>query len=566
MNPFAWKCLQQLTRWEMGRVRNQFVAATKNYRATQEKVLLKKIRRCEDSAFGRKYQFRKIRNSDDFRRLVPLLTYEEISPYIEQVKAGDVGALFSQNEKILMYALSSGTTATPKTIPVTPTFLKEYKRGSLLWGGSCVDQHKEILNGKILTIVSPTCEEHTPLGTPCGAISGLIAATQKKIARSLYPVPRAVYEVKETNIRDYLLLRFSLAEKLTFLTTANPSTLIRLARSANKYKEELVKDIYEGTLNSPGPLKREILDQLHPYLVPHKREGIFLRNLIEKKIPFTPRHFWPHLVVLACWKGGTLTSYLPQLKSLYGDLPIRDLGLLSSEGRITLPLQDKGSSGVLDILSHFFEFIPEVEDGKVGAKTLLGDELKIGEKYFVVMSTSSGLFRYQIHDLVQVEGVMNQTPILKFLNKGKSFSSITGEKLSEFQVVHSVQCAAMEQELKMERFILAPLWGEPPNYCLVVEENFTIEDSRWETFLKCMERELLKSNPEYRSKRESGRLGAPTIRQVPAGTFKERDAQILKKRTGRFEQYKPSFLSNDLQFLEEFDKVIISKTWNRTNL
>jgi len=92
----------------------------------------------------------------------------------------------------------------------------------------------------------------------------------------------------------------------------------------------------------------------------------------------------------------------------------------------------------------------------------------------------------------------------------------------------------------------------------LVEEDFLIENNQWELFLDTMEQELLKLNPEYKSKRESIRLGPPELRVLPEGTLHQKDAEIQKNRTGRHEQFKPSFLSNDLKFIEEFGNIVIS--------
>ncbi len=551
MNRLVWNLLRRVTFWEGRQLYRKFEEAARNFDKTQEKVLLYKIRRAQKSEYGGRHGFASIRSVAEFQQRVPLTTYEEISPYIEKMKQGEVGALLHPKEKILMYALSSGTTAQPKTIPVTPSFLKQYQQGSLLWGLLSARDHDAMLDGKILTVVSPAHEAETPLGVACGAISGLIAENQKFLARLLYPVPGNVYEIKEAPVRDYMMLRFSLAEKVTFLTTANPSTLIRLARSAEKFKDLLVRDIYEGTITPPGPIPAKWVEGWQAQVAPQRREGLFLQNLLQKGRPFHPRYFWPHLSLLACWKGGTLSSYLPQVQALYGELPIRDLGLLASEGRMTIPIQDDGSDGVLDLMHHFFEFIPESEEGKPHPKVLLGSEIQVGENYFVVLTTSSGLYRYQIQDLVQVTGFFHKTPKLRFLNKGKSFSSITGEKLSEFQVVQAVQCAATQHQICLERFIVAPQWGEPPNYVLLVEEDVSVGKNVWARFTYCVEQELQKLNPEYQSKRVSLRLADLELRHVPRGTFQKRDLQTQQERCGRQEQFKPSFLSNDLNYLKE---------------
>ena len=54
-------------------------------------------------------------------------------------------------------------------------------------------------------------------------------------------------------------------------------------------------------------------------------------------------------------------AYLRQYPRYFGDLPVRDVGLIASEGRMTIPLADGTPAGVLDVTSHYFEFIPEEE-------------------------------------------------------------------------------------------------------------------------------------------------------------------------------------------------------------
>lgn len=559
MNSFLWHLMRKFTFCEADRLQKKFSRAAQQFEKTQQRVLIEKLVRNQNSEYGRRYNFSQIKTIDQFRRNLPLTTYEDVSPYIEKVKNGNLTAMFHPKEKIWMYALSSGTTAEPKSIPVTQPFLDEYKRGSLLWGVIAARDHDRMLEGKILPLVSPACEEKTGLNVPCGAISGLIAETQKRIARLLYPVPGPVYEIKDVETRDYMMLRFALAESVSFITTANPSTLIRLARSAEKYKEQLARDIYEGTFTPPSPVDLKVLKPWMRKCLPNKREGVRLQNLIQKGVPFIPKNFWPHLALIACWKGGTLSSYLPHVLQLYGEVPIRDLGLLASEGRMTLPMSDEGAGGVLDVLSHFYEFIPESEEETENPETLLGHQLKKGERYFIVLTTSSGLYRYQIQDLVEVESFYYQTPILRFLNKGKSFSSLTGEKISEYQVVQSVQRAVNKHRLDLERFIMAPKWNDPPHYVLLVEEDFSVDDGTWSRFIETVEQQLQKMNAEYSSKRGSLRLGPVQVTMVPRGTFSEKDAQELRQRSGRFEQYKPRFLSNDLKILEEYDRLLTLK-------
>ena len=76
------------------RVLNQFLHAAHQATAVQGRVLFEKIRRNAASDYGRDHDFAGIRTYQDFRRQVPVTTYEDLTPYIERVKAGDLRAMF----------------------------------------------------------------------------------------------------------------------------------------------------------------------------------------------------------------------------------------------------------------------------------------------------------------------------------------------------------------------------------------------------------------------------------------------------------------------------------------
>src|SRR6185295_2269519 len=182
-------------------------------------------------------------------------------------------------------------------------------------------------------------------------------------------------------------------------------------------------------------------------------------------------HAWPGLSVLAVWTGGSVGVFLSKLPDLYGAAAVRDHGLSASEGRMTIPLADGTSAGVLDFYHHYFEFIPVDEHGKLNATVLEGHELEEGRDYYILLTTSGGLYRYDIHDVVRCVGFRGAAPLLEFLNKGKNFSSLTGEKLSEFQVIRAVEKSFSELGLPIDFFAVAPVMEEQPRYILLVEPN-----------------------------------------------------------------------------------------------
>ena len=106
--------------WLRNRRVQQFLAGARRARRTQHEVLWSKLRRNADSDFGRQHGFASIRSVADFRRQLPISTYEDYRPYVERVKKGDVGAMFGPGTRVLMFALTSGTTEQSKFIPDHP--------------------------------------------------------------------------------------------------------------------------------------------------------------------------------------------------------------------------------------------------------------------------------------------------------------------------------------------------------------------------------------------------------------------------------------------------------------
>ena len=139
---------------------------------------------------------------------------------------------------------------------------------------------------------------------------------------------------------------------------------------------------------------------------------------------------------------------------------------------MTIPLSDGTPAGVLDVTSHYFEFIPEEEMASPQPTVLTADELIEGRNYYILPTTAFGLYRYDIHDVVRVAGFHNKTPLIEFLSKGAYFSSVTGEKLSEYHVTQSMARALRELDLTLTSYSLAPCWeDELPYYGLFVERG-----------------------------------------------------------------------------------------------
>ncbi|MBN1341222.1 MAG: GH3 auxin-responsive promoter family protein [Phycisphaerae bacterium] len=515
-----------------------FVRNTRKANEVQRQVLMAKIRRNADSDYGREHHFDEIRSYEDYVRNVPIQTYEDFRPYVERVKAGDVGALFHPREKIHMFSLTSGTTTCPKHIPVTNPFYKEYQRGWNIWGVKALYDHPKSILRCILQVTSPMDDERTEGGFPAGAITGLLAAMQKRIIRRFYPAPLCVAYVRDHDARYYVLTRLSVPADTSWIVTASPATVLRLARTADEHRERLLRDIHDGGISPDVDVPEWIRKELARRVRPNRKRARELERIVEQHGRLLPKHYW-NIDFLANWTGGTMGLYLQDYPAYFGDVPVRDIGLLSSEGRMCIPFEDGTPAGVLEVTSHFFEFIPAEEYENDNPTILRSFELQEGKEYFLIVTTSSGLYRYDLGDRVRMAGWFNEAPLIEFLCKASHTSSLTGEKLTERQVISAVQSANQGGQWRINNFVMAPRWASPPYYVFHVERSIARNAER---LAHAVDEELRRVNIEYDNKRSTDRLAPLAVNLVPDGYLAMLDRKKRVANAGRSEQYKHVFL------------------------
>lgn len=538
--------------WQARRVMQEFRQRLTRSRDVQRRVLLETLRRNAESDFGRRYHFASVANEADFRRAVPIHTYDDLRPYIDRVYRGETSALFGPGERIHMFAVTSGTASEPKVVPVTGASLRAYRRSWMIWGLDVLTAHMPNLHGRILKTVSAIDDQRSPTGLPCGAMSGLTAMMQKRAVHNVYALPPEAACIKDTAAKYYVSLLLSLADETLAICSANPSTLLGIARALEENAEDLLRDLHDGTMR--------VLDGLPPaagraIMRRHKADPARSRQLsrvCSRRGTLRPKDVW-HLPFLGCWTGGTLSLYLRQFPEFFGGAPVRDIGLIASEGRMTIPLADGTPAGVLDVESQFFEFLPARDGWRAGDRTLLAHELEPGGEYFILMTTASGLYRYDIGDIVRVASVEQGVPQVEFLQKAAHFSNLTGEKLSEHQVVEAVNAALRREGMTLTSYCLAPVWsGEAPHYALMIEADDAADRPATARLCRRVDRLLRASNIEYDGKRGSGRLRPIRALVLPDGAWQTHDRELLAQRRRGIEQYKRRFLVGDVAFAQGF--------------
>ncbi|MBC7998844.1 MAG: GH3 auxin-responsive promoter family protein [Leptolyngbya sp.] len=496
----------------------RFLKAVKDPQTAQAEKLLSYIRANEKTAFGKAHNFDKIHSVSDYQRYVPPAKYENLEPYIDSLRNGGTNQLTAENP--FMFATTSGTTAQPKFIPITASHIRDYTHAFHVHNYHLIQDYPRAADGRFLIITSNDEEGRTSANIPYGAVSGMLNRRQPKVIRKHFAIPYELCKIKNVDAKYYLMLRSALAMDVTAVVCCNPSSLLLLADQMKEHAESLVADIFDGAVRNSYKPPAEHADAFKPFFKANKERARQLEKVLESTGTLLPKSAWSNLDVLVSWKGGPMAFYLDKLADSYGNLPVRDFGYMASEGRGSIPISNDGAGGVLALTSHFFEFVEESELDRVNPKFLLAHELVLGGRYYIYFTTAAGLYRYNINDLVEVVDMCEATPVIKFVRKGQGVSSITGEKITEEQVLVAITMAKRQLGLtEVEHCTVEVELSTPPVYAVFAEVRTPIPDSVQKQFTRIFDDSLKNQNVEYQDKRATKRLGEPIMKPLPTGTY-----------------------------------------------
>ncbi|MEN8199329.1 MAG: GH3 auxin-responsive promoter family protein [Thermodesulfobacteriota bacterium] len=519
---------------------------------TQERLMRQILKANKGSEYGRRHGFSSIHSMADFQKNIPIATYNDLSPYIDAALEGKPAQL--TEETPILFATTSGTTGKSKFIPVTPESKKLKSRLTRTWVSGIHRDHPDIFSGKILSVVSPEVESYAPCGTPCGAESGQGYRDIPKALKKHYSQPYDVFTIKDYDAKYYTLLRIAAGQPISFVLSCNPSTVLLIAQRLGDNTEAIIRDVRDGTLsheiNIPGEVRAVVEAQLQPDV---NRARFLEQAASQGDGILLPRNVWPELKLIGCWKGGSVGIYLDRFDQYYPEgLPVRDMGWLASEVRGSIPLSDHGDDGPMGIDTNVYEFFPVDGDASpTGADLLTIDQLEAGRKYFVYVTTSAGLYRYDMNDILEVTGFYQETPVIRFVQKGKGVVSFTGEKLYEEQVIEAVDQALNPNGRYEFITALGEMHGDTPRYVFLVEFEKEISREKGRELLSGIEQGVCRQNMEYESKRSSHRIGSPALRVIAPGQFDDYRRREVSK--GRMDgQFKTLRLTKDAAFADEF--------------
>lgn len=362
-----------------------------------------------ETVFGREHSFRTIDSVADYRNAVPVSDFEQLRPYIESQR--DEGEQSLTIASPVCYNRTSGTTGVPKDVPVTAQTLEETRASSQL-SAYVLARQSQILRGRVFAIGGSAEEERTKRGAPIGSASGLLYRQQSRFVRSRYILPPEVFDIEDIDTRYIAFAVYGLASNaVSTIATANPSTFVRLDEVINGQVESVLRHISDGSLPDSDVALQPL--QSNP------RRARQLERIHGERGKLNYSQIWPGLAGVVTWCGGSCGFALSKLRTLLPDAcKIHEFGYNASEFRGTINV-DLANNACIPTLHHtFFEFV-ECDDWEAGDRRFLGlDELSEDCLYYVFATTSSGLYRYDINDIVRVSGRIHATPTLEFVHKG----------------------------------------------------------------------------------------------------------------------------------------------------
>ncbi len=508
---------------------------------TQQAALLSGLlKRNDDTDFARQHGFPSIKNPVDYREQVPIQKWATLESYVDRICRGEQNVLTA--DPVVRFHQTNGTTGKNKLIPVTERCEREQARGYQLWVDQAVRDNPAMLKKDVVGIVSWEHAGNVECGIPFGYVSGnVFTRRMPDLVRERYAFPYEVLTIPDPEARRFTLMRLALQQDCSFVFTGNPGALLLLFELADKWSEPIIQDIRHGTLTFADQIPPDMLARLRPLMQPNPARARELSTLRDRAGRLCPVDYWPGLSLVACWLAGTVGRFSNQLPQWIGDrVPMRDVGYMSSEGTFSIPLENNNPAGLLALNAAFYEFIPAREYGKPGAPVLLAHEVEEGGEYQIILTTTGGLYRYAINDIVRVVGWHGNTPLIQFLHKGENVKNIAGEMLNADQVLNAVGNASKElsfayrhvqvqADLALNRYVFH---FEP------LQKSEACTPARLGAVL---ERELGKASEMYLGFREESALESCSVRFMRAGWYDTLIADAAAKGL-RESQFKAALL------------------------
>lgn len=525
--------------------------ASRNPRKTQEKTLRGILEYGKNTVYGKEHKFSYILEAKGdeelFRRYqecVKPSEYEDFRPYVNRMKAGEPDVLFQGRP--LLYATTSGATGEPKWIPISQTYLSNiYGKMNKVWLFNFIKNRPKVYTGYIVSVVGKQIEGYTPDGTIYGSVSGFTQSRCPGFVKKLYASPSEIFNIDDYTARNYAIMRMGIERNITLVVAANPSTMVEMQHNVDKWWDEYVKDIENGTMSTKVDIPEDVRKACAPYLKPNPERAAELRELKAKYGQVLPKHFWPNLQLLTTWKCGNTQIYLDKLKGCYPEEMLhQEFAYFSSECRAGLVLDDSIETCLFPHM-HYYEFKKASEFDDPAARFYQLYELEEGEQYCPFVTTYSGLYRYNMNDILQAGSPFVNTPRVHMVQKVNGIVTITGEKLYEGQFISAVNDAAKSTGLALSYFTGYANLAESRYDWYFEFTDRSVTQEQAQSFADVVDANIKKLNMEYQAKRDSFRLKDPAVYRLQEQAFDKFKQTIINETKQDASRFKPNVLAQN---------------------
>jgi hypothetical protein len=474
----------------------------------QAKVLASIVRRSRDTWFGRQHGFASIRNWRDYQKAVPISTYDDYRAAIERIAGGEQNVLSSDSVRLL--EPTGGSTSGEKLIPFTSPLQRSFHRAIRLWIWDLYSQRPAVRRGRVYWSITPPVrvDRRTTGGIPIGfeSDSQYLSRWEKYLVQKTTILPPEVVSAPSIAMAQYATLFHLLrARDLSLISVWSPTFLTVLFQVLSANWEALVHDVANGRITFEARGSFPLAGRQYRPLASRADE---LRSIFRNASnpAYCAREVWPLLAMVSCWADGPSLVHTNSLRNYLGGVEIQPKGLLATEAFVSVP-RLACAAAALAIRSHFFEFLPASATADTDEpQPLLARELAVGEHYRVVVTTDGGLYRYQLHDEIEVVGFHRDVPLMRFVGKIDAISDLVGEKLHAAHVQAVLQRAYLQFSLWPTFSQLRPQQLAPPGYVLQLVASGIEHDSLLVTRLRETIECGLDANPGYRYARAMGQL------------------------------------------------------------
>lgn len=496
--------INSILTWVMQKRIHQIELFMKYPNEVQEELFKKLIGTARYTEFGTDYDFASVNTYEQFKERVPVRSYEQLFPYIERMLRGEQNILWPSEVK--WFSKSSGTTnARSKFIPVSQEALEDchFKGGKDLLSifvNNCPDT--KLFNGKGLAVGGS--HQINDLDPSASSYYGDVSAV---IMQNLPPWAQ-------------------------FIRT--PSLETALMGDWEEKIEKLARETArENVTNIAGVPTWTIL------LIQKVVELSGKRNILD---------IWPNLEVF--FHGAV--SFTPY-RSVFKDLIPSEKMLYwetynASEGFFGIQDQ-KNSEELLLMLDYgiFYEFIPTEELGNEHPRTISLRDVELNKNYAMVISTNSGLWRYNIGDTIKFTSLLPYR--IRISGRTKHYINAFGEEVIVENAEAAITRACSLTGAVIDNFTAAPVYleaGTKGHHEWIVE--FKVQPDSLDAFTLILDRTLRELNSDYDAKRAHDlALIAPRLHSVEEGTF----YRWMKKRGKLGGQNKVPRLANSREYVDD---------------